>query len=144
MTRLFLPAVVAVTVSLGAGNAHASARTQEQQEEMNRMTVALKELAARDSEHLATTELGNAEAWLKEAQSLAKRRRTRDAFRQSMDRVTAMAELVDALLLGAEAQTVASAATEKATSVEKAAADARAEEETLGKRRAQLEGAVSR
>ena len=144
MKTLLLTTIAAGGILLGPAVADAKPRNEKQREELNQATVTLKELAVRDSGHIVTTELGNAEAWLKEAESFAKKRRTRDDFRRAVDRVNAAIGLVEARLDAADAQAKADGATTALAETEAELRSAQLEHEALTKKRSELEGAVAR
>lgn len=116
MKKLLYNTAAALTITLAlGGTAEAKPSEDERQERVTTLTVQLRELDARDAGHTATTELGTAEAWLKEAQASATKRRKRKAFRQQVARVEAMLVLVEALLDQDEASKIASSANATAT-----------------------------
>ncbi len=145
MKSIRLITAAALGASLAAvPQVHAKARNQEQQEELNRQTVALKELGAADKEGHATSQLGTAEAWLKEADNYARKRKTRDEFRQTMDRVASMVGLIEATLERAAAGDRAAKAIEAADSVEAKLNATNESAVETEQRKAELEGKVGK
>lgn len=144
MKTQLLTTVIAGGLLLGSLSVEAKPRNEQQRDELNQATVALKELTVRDAGNVVTTELGNAEAWLKEAESYAKKRRTRDEFRQALDRVNASLALMSARLDASDAQAVAQSASDELAEAEGNLRQSQMELQALTEKRASLEKAVTR
>jgi signal transduction histidine kinase len=139
-----IPILTAAAIGLVlSGPSAAYATDEDQQDELERQSVVLKQLDARDSSTTLTTELGKAEAWLERARGLADDRSSRDEFRRTMDRVAAMVTLVEALLDEAIVDAKAGAAQASAQTVEEELAEVIASADALEAKQAELEAQVA-
>lgn len=135
MNRWWGPVLALLLLGLAAGPAFGSKKKQEQ---IAQLTVKAEELQARDAKKVVTQEIGLLRAWLAEAQAYLVEDEE-DELKQAMDRATAQARLIGALLDQVEAEDAARKAHEKADAREKQVLETRNEAFELERKKSALE-----
>jgi hypothetical protein len=135
MNRWWGPVLALLLLGLAAGPAFGSKKKQEQ---IAQLTVKAEELQARDAKKVVIQEIGLLRAWLAEAQAYLVEDEE-DELKQAMDRATAQARLIGALLDQVEAEDAARKAHEKADAREKQVLQTRNEAFELERKKSALE-----
>jgi len=137
LAALFLSSSLSSTVA-------AKQPAAEAQESIQSHTVTLQQLGERDERRVATAEFGMARAWLGEAQSYVDSRRKREQLGWALARLDAVMPLIDALILRAEAEDAASAASARVDAKEAEVDRVEDEVDELRNRRDALEKEVAK